>query len=145
MVAYPQNPDAALKAIGMTPENLRKTILVQFVGEDRQALRSHSDLSVSVDKLRNALRWLSVNSWLFMEATKQHELWESGMLDANFEALLQMYEKSVGCRTGGVPVELIENATRIAPEHAPVFGAGPADCTADQESNNGKDSCQNNG
>ena len=45
-VVFPQDPDTALTAIGMTPQNLAKVLLVQFVGEDRQVLRHHSDLSV---------------------------------------------------------------------------------------------------
>ena len=63
-------------------------MLVQFVGEDRLALRSHPDLSVSVMKLRRAFRWLSVNSWPFMEATKHHELWDTDLLDDAFEDLV---------------------------------------------------------
>ena len=89
VVAYPQNPDAALTAVGMGPQTLAKMLMVQFVGSDRQALRHQPDLRVSVQKLRNAFRWLSVNSWPWMEATKQHELWESGSLDESLEALLR--------------------------------------------------------
>ena len=74
VAADPLGPDAALRAIGMSPQNLAKTLLVQFVGDDRQALRHHRDLSVSVRKLRRAFRWLSLNSWPFMDATKRHEL-----------------------------------------------------------------------
>ena len=74
VVAYPQDIDGALTAIGMGPQSLAKMVTVQFVGSDRQALRRDPDLSVSVDKLRAAFRWLSLNSWQFMEATKQHTL-----------------------------------------------------------------------
>ena len=56
VVAYPQNPDAALTAVGMGPDNLAKMLLVQFVGSDRQALRHQPDLRVSVQKLRNVFR-----------------------------------------------------------------------------------------
>eukprot|EP00973_Karenia_brevis_P058925 8203189-Karenia_brevis.AAC.1 len=62
---------------------------VQFVGEDRGSLRSHPDLQVSVENLRAAFRWLSVNSWPFMEATKNHELWETDRLETNLEDLLE--------------------------------------------------------
>ena len=66
VVAYPQNADAALRAIGMDPDNLARTLQVQFVGEGRHEIRKHPDLQVSVDKLRPAFRWLSLNSWPFM-------------------------------------------------------------------------------
>ena len=68
-------------------------LVVQFVG-NRQGLRSNQELSVSVEKLRCAFRWLSVNSWSFMEATTHHELWESNLLDSSLEDLLQAYERS---------------------------------------------------
>ena len=76
VVAYPQNPDAALRALGMSPANLAHTLQVQFVGGDRSCLRSHADLQVSVGKLRSAFVWLSTKSWPFMEATKHHDAWE---------------------------------------------------------------------
>ena len=58
VVAYPQNPDTALTALGMGPQSLAKMLTVQFVGSDREALRHEPDLSVSVRKLRKAFRWL---------------------------------------------------------------------------------------
>ena len=61
VVAYPQNPDAALRSLGLNPTALSQTLLVQFVGADRQALRFHPDLQVSVERLRKAFLWLSVN------------------------------------------------------------------------------------
>ena len=62
VVAYPQNPEAAIRAVGMSPVSLAKTVIVQFVGENREALRHEKDLRVSVVKLRDAFVWLSVNS-----------------------------------------------------------------------------------
>ena len=132
VVAYPQNPDAALTAVGMGPQTLAKMLMVQFVGSDRQALRHQPDLRVSVQKLRNAFRWLSLNSWPWMEATKLHELWDSGSLDESLEALLRDYGRSVGSNDSGVPAELIQAATCIPAEHVAVEAAGPADCTPSQ-------------
>ena len=126
VVAYPQNPDAALCALGMSPTALAKTVVVQFVGENRAALRHEKDLRVSVQKLRAAFRWLSVHSWPFMEATKYHGVWETGALDPALETLLQAYVHSVGTTKGGVPSEILQGAARIAPEHASVNLAGPA-------------------
>ena len=123
-----QNPDSALCALGMSPENLAKTLIVQFVGDDREKLRWDPDRSVSVDKLRRAFAWLSVNSWPYLEATRHHELWESGSLATPFEELLQAYSNSVGDPTGGTPKELIAAASRIPAVHANVHGSGPADC-----------------
>ena len=88
VVAYPQNPDAALRAMGLSPGDLAKTLLVQFIGEDRSFLRRESSLSVSVRKLRCAFLWLSVNTWPFMEATMCHDAWDEGLLAHHLEALL---------------------------------------------------------
>ena len=89
-MAYPQDPDAALCALaGMGPASLSRMLYVQFVGDNRAALRSHSDLQVSVRRLRAAFQWLSLNSWPFMDATKEHDIWETGVLDANLESSLE--------------------------------------------------------
>ena len=66
VVAYPQSPDAALAAVGMLPSALAQTLLVQFVGEDDDALRRHPDIQVSVSRLRAAFRWLSFAFRLFL-------------------------------------------------------------------------------
>ena len=50
VVADPQSPDAALCALGMSPTNLAKMVVVQYVGEDRQRLRHDKDLSVRCNK-----------------------------------------------------------------------------------------------
>ena len=113
VVAYPQNPDAALRAMGLSPGDLAKTLLVQFVGEDRERLRTVPELSVSVEKLRRAFLWLSVNSWPFMEQTRHHEQWHTGVLAGPLEQLLQSYADSVGSCTGGTPGELVLAASKI--------------------------------
>jgi len=133
VVAYPQNPDAALKVLGMNPVTLAQTLQVQFVGENRSDLRHQPDLQVSVEKLRGAFHWLSLNSWPFMDATRDHELWETGTLDNSLEKLLEEYTKSTGTTSGGIPAELMQGACRIAVEHSSVLVAGPADCTASKE------------
>ena len=95
VVAFPQDPDAALTALGLSPQSLAKTLLVQYVGKDSSALKKERDLCVSVHKLRVAFRWLSTHSWPFMEATKFHELWRSDFLDSSLESLLKAYDKRV--------------------------------------------------
>ena len=104
-------------------------LTVQFVGSDREALRHEPDLSVSVLKLRAAFHWLSLNSWPFMQATKQHSLWETGSLDDTLESLLKAYELSVGGVSGGAPTHLVESASQIPAERVSVVAAGPANCT----------------
>ena len=84
---HPQNLDNALLTIGMASGIVAKMVVVQFVGGDRQALRRQFDLSVSVQKLRRAFAWLSVNSWPFMEVTKDHVLWQTGVLAPSLESL----------------------------------------------------------
>jgi len=132
VVAYPQNPDEALRSIGMSPQSLAKMIVVQFVGEDRQELRRNEDLTVSVQNLRGAFRWLSTNSWPFMDATKHHELWQTDLLDKPLEELLNAYVQSVGADSG-VPCELLQGASRLDPARVAVNRCGPADCTATEE------------
>ena len=139
VVAYPQNPDAALRALGIGPQMLAKVVVVQFVGEDRQRLRYERDLSVSVTQLRAAFLWLSQNSWPFMEATKCHEAWEAGALADDFEVLLQEYERSVGGVDGGTPAELVQSACRISVDHAYVHQAGPGDAAASGDPDGGED------
>ena len=133
VVAYPQEVDSALCTVGLDPVAPSRTLLVQFVGGDRRDLRYCPDLRVSVLRLRAAFRWLSENSWPFMEATKQHILWETNLLDPSVESLLTAYEKSIGCTTGGVPAELVQSASGIAMGHASVHLAGPADCAGQDD------------
>ena len=152
VVACPQNPDAALRALGMSPMNLASMVQVQFVGENRDLLRKHPDLHVSVQKLRAAFRWLSTHSWPFMEATKYHELWEEGGLDQRLEKLLDDYKCSVtdalGCVSKdllmGVPKELIQGASQISADRVRVHASGPANCTepageGDEDTNDADD------
>ena len=134
VVAYAQSADAALTALGMRPQDLAKMIQVQFIGEDRKALFYHVDLSVSVQKLRLAFRWLSINSWLWMEATRHHALWQTQLLDVGLESLLDAYAASVGGTSGGTPAELVQCAARITGEHAAMHAAGPANCTGADDS-----------
>ena len=126
VVAYPQDPDTILACLGQSPAALASTIHVQFVGEGREGLRYHRDLQVSVERLRSAFRWLSVNSWHFMNATRHHEYWDSEALDHQLEDLLALYEKSLGGNS--VPAEIIQGAARLDPRHSGVNAAGPADC-----------------
>ena len=94
VVAYPQNLDAALRAVGkhglgMCPATLAKTMIVQFVGGDRHALRFHPDLQVSVGKLRAAFAWLSANSWPFLEAIRTGGFLDDDSLNDALESLLE--------------------------------------------------------
>ena len=88
-----------------SPEMLARTILVQFVGGEREALRSYPDLRVPVPKLRAAFKWLSVNCWPFMEATKEHTTWDQDTLDLPFEELLASYISSMEGETEGFASE----------------------------------------
>ena len=127
VVAYPQSPDKALAAVGMLPSALALTILVQFVGENDDALRRHPDIQVCVDRLRAAFRWLSTNNWAFMDATRHHVLWDTGLLDASLEELLAAYRESIGGNEG-VPQEILASATPASAAKAAVSAEGPADC-----------------
>ena len=131
VVAYPQNPDGALRSLGMSPAAWAKIVAVQFVGENREALRREKDLSVSVRDLRGAFHRLSLNSWPFMETTKSHDVWGGGTLHVDLEPLVQAYGASVGGVDGGTPREIVQGASQIPLHHATVHAAGPADTGAD--------------
>ncbi len=135
VVAYPQNPDAALTSLGVSPASLAGMLQVQFVGENRADLHHAPDLRVSVQKLREAFRWLSGISWPFMEATKTHALWESDLLDKSLEDLLRTYVASAASPESGVPAEIIQGATQIPPERAGALAAGPSNCTDTSDEN----------
>ena len=130
VVAYPQSPDAALGTLGLSPESLSQTLLVQFVGGNRQALRFHPDLQVSVRRLREAFLWLSENCWPFMDLTKKHAFWDSDEASSALTCLLQEYETSVGDDSGGIPAEILQAASEIPADRATVTLQGPANCTA---------------
>ena len=129
VVAYPQNPDAAIRCLGLIPTSLAKTLIVQDVGEDRRALRFHPDLQVSVEKLRKAFLWLSVNCWPFMESTKLHVCRGTEEASSALASLLRQYESSVGSVSGGVPAEILQAASQIPADRASVVLEGPANCT----------------
>ncbi|CAK0905228.1 unnamed protein product, partial [Prorocentrum cordatum] len=128
VVAYPQSPETALTAIGMLPAALAQTMVIQFVGGTFDDLHRHPDLQVSVFRLRAAFRWLSLNNWMFMFATRHHEIWRSGTLHAALEALLSAYASSIGS-SSGVPREVLSAATAASAAKASVASEGPADCT----------------
>lgn len=130
VVAYPSNLDAVKRILGIMPDDLVKTLVVQFVGSDRSALRHEPSLSVSVSRLRDAFHWLSCHCWPWMEATKYEEVIGFEDLGSQLEALLDAYKCSIGGHESAVPAHLIQAATRIADKHAPMQRAGPADAVA---------------
>ena len=64
-----------------------------------------------------------------MEATQQHVLWETDVLDKSLEDILKAYVTSIGAEDAGVPIELIQGASKIPEACATLLAAGPADCT----------------
>ena len=75
VVAFPQSPDAALTALGCTPDALAETLLLQYKGSDRELIRTQKELTVSVPKLRAAFLWLSQHNWIFLWETRDHPAW----------------------------------------------------------------------
>ena len=77
------------------------------------------------------------NCWPWEHATK-HEC-DDGPdgLGAQLEALLAAYRESTGCADGGVPAELVQGATQIADEQAPLQQSGPADAVDAGEAHEG--------
>ena len=99
------------------------------MGEGRERLRREPELSVSVNNLREAFRWLSCNSWPFIVATKQTSSLVGEQLDPCVEDLLRAYAASVGSMDGGTPREIVESAAQVDPKRVSVAQAGPVDCT----------------
>ena len=133
VVAYPQNPDMVHRVFGLTPILLADTLTVQFSGGVRNSLGKVKDLSVSVDHLRKAFSWLSVNSWPWMAATKYEQIENVDNLGEVFEKLLESYRVSTGSTQGGVPAEIVQRATKINASQAVVKLQGPADAVASDE------------
>ena len=146
VVAYPQNSDAVYRALGLLPEELGKTVLVQFVGGDRSRLKYEPTLTVDVARLRAAFTWLLSHNWQWMEATKFDHIGatthaspqrpsackpqEESTLGASLEKLLEKYKESIGNEERGVPAELLQGATRVDPANVAVHQQGPADAVA---------------
>ena len=68
-----------------------------------------------------------------MEATKQHDAWKTGCLEGNFEEQLRQYATSTGIQNGGVPAEILQGVSVIAPDFSKMALLGPADCVAADE------------
>ena len=94
-------------------------------------VRRDPALQVSVQRLRAAMKWLSVNSWHWMLATKSLCLGVAAdgsiELGSHAEAFLYEYTKSVGSEEAGVPASLIQCAMPIQSKHVHGHEAGPAD------------------
>eukprot|EP00973_Karenia_brevis_P057371 7980115-Karenia_brevis.AAC.1 len=56
VIAYPQDPDAAVRTICVFPEKLYQVLTVQFVGDDPSIVTKDPAVVVSVQRLRSALR-----------------------------------------------------------------------------------------
>ena len=70
VVAYPQDPDAAIRALCVVPEDLYKVLTVQFVGSDPSIIAKDPANIVHLQHLRAALHWFVTHNWQWLEATK---------------------------------------------------------------------------
>ena len=107
VIAYPQNPDAAVRTICLFPEELYQSLAVQFVGDDPSVIAKDPAVLVSVSRLREGLKWLVTHSWAWLEATKAHGDFLDGNLGKYFENLLSRYAESLGGAQEGVPREIL--------------------------------------
>ena len=73
------------------------------------------------------------NCWPWMQATKHENTEQACGLGPQLEGLLAAYAKSTGSETGGVPAELVQGATEITAEQAPLQQSGPADAAAEED------------
>ncbi len=130
VIAYPQTQEYVQQVVGVTPLALAETLFVQFYGSDRAVVRRDPALQVSVQRLRAAMKWLSVNSWHWMLATKSLGLGvaaDGSKLGSQVEAFLYEYTKSVGSEEPGAPGSLIQCAMPVQSKHVHGNEAGPAD------------------
>ena len=96
VVAYPQEPDAAVRALCLLPEQLVKVLTAQFVGSDPSVVSQDPAVVVHLAHLRSALFWLVTHCWPWLEATKEHGLLVEAQLGPKLEALLARYRESLG-------------------------------------------------
>ena len=130
VVAYPQNPDAVAPLLGLRPQDLPKTLAVQFVEGARENLRKEPSSSVGVARLRVAFHWLTSNNWLWMLAKEQDLALPPGSPGTPLGALLRAYAASVGAEGWGVPAEVFDSATPTHASQSPIQRAGPSDALA---------------
>ena len=133
VVAYPQNPDARLRALRLSLANLAHTLHVHFVCGDLSFLRLHAEMQVSVENSRSAILWFTKNSWPFMVATKQHDAWKTCCLETNLVEQLRQNATSIGNLNGGVSADILQGISDIAHDFSKVALFGPADCVAADE------------
>ena len=69
VVAYPQDPDAAIRALCLLPEQLVKVLTAQFFGSDPSVVSRDPAVVVHLAHLRSALIWLVTHCWPWLEAT----------------------------------------------------------------------------
>ena len=127
------DPDEVSRVVCLLPHELCRDFSVQFVSTIEDAHQEPS-LQVSVDRLRNAIYWLSVNSWPWMKATRHMGILRKEDLGEYLERVLSAYSASVGPSGTGVPQELICTATKLNPETVPQPSHGPADAAMGAES-----------
>ena len=132
VVAYPQNPDAVLPILGLSPQELPKVLVVQFVGGHRQSLQREPALQVDIARLRAALLWLISHNLGWMEATKEDAL-EEGALGGPLDRLISEFRKSLAGEGPAVPAELLQSAIEIDVKDASVHQLGPAEAVASDE------------
>ena len=72
VVAYPQDPDAAIVVLCLLPAHLYRVITVQFTGSDPRVVRGEPSLITDLVDLRAALAWLVSRNCHWMVATKGH-------------------------------------------------------------------------
>ena len=68
-----------------------------------------------------------------MCATQYTNIVDVGNLGAVLENMIDVYRKSTGSASGGVPAELIQAASRMDPRNATLNLKGPADAVAPDE------------
>ena len=73
VVAYPQDPDAAVCLVCLLPSDLVQDLYLQFEGYDDAAIAREPAVQISLARLRAAMWWLATHNWQWMEATRDQD------------------------------------------------------------------------
>ena len=73
VVAYPPDPDTAVRVVCLLPTDLVQDLYLQFEGYDDAAIAREPAVQISLVRLRAAMWWLATHNWQWMEATRDQD------------------------------------------------------------------------
>jgi len=132
VVCFMQEPRDLIGAFALLPEALGRTVYVQFVGADQEALKNDPTLQVAPAQLERAFVWLATHCYEWLSAAVLDST-GAFALCGRLQKLLDEYSRSIGHRITGVPREILSTATPLSKEQRAVASEGPADLAGEHE------------